>query len=614
MIGGMASSRCGRRKVAEGPALGNRREILTMRDKNANRGAQTVDEPLGERWRMALVGAAVGALAWAVIEAAEAGWFGDPSAMVLLALVLTAGMSTLALSGPIPFRQAVPRALGLAVFTAGLVWLAGLRHAEGIFGSGLSVLAAVVVATLPVPFLQVQAQGNWRDYPALFTAAWAIVVRLVAAAAFVGLFWAVVFLSDQVLEIVGLTVISDLLEYWIVSSVLSGAVFGLGMAAVHEQADTLSPYPVLRLFRLLLPVVLAVMLVFLAALPFRGLNGLFNGLSPTLLLLTMIAAGVSLTSITVAQTDAEATQSRLLNRAAKGMALILPVMAALAAHAVWQRIGQHGWTPERLFAALTCGIALGYGLTYALAVLRGRDWQERIRQANVGVALLAIVLAALWLTPILNAERLSAQDQLARFDAGTTAVADLDVEAIRRWGYPGQAVLDVLAERSKETGQEALAARLAGTNDQDSNRRLEAAAELAAIIPVQPAGATGTRDMLISAAEDFQISDWTGLCSREFVSGRPGCLMVVADMLPSQPGEEAILLLLRTDTYVDLLGLYLDDAGRLATRPVQRVDGRLLTMDDMVTLVDTWRTAPPPLTPAPVNQLGTGDAGLVFLP
>jgi hypothetical protein len=562
---------------------------------------------------MALVGAVVGLLVWAVFEAGDAGWFGDRHGVVLFALILTAGMATLAMSGPIPFRQALPRALGLAAVTAALVWLGGLRHVDGIFGSGLSVLAALVVATLPVPFLQVQALGNWRDYTALFSASWAIVVRFVASTAFVGIFWGVVFLSDQVLEIVGLTLISDLLEYWIVVAVLTGAVFGLGMAMVHEQAETLSPYPVLRLFRLLLPVVLGVMVVFLLALPFRGLNGLFSGLSPTLLLLTMIGAGVSLTSINVAQSDAEATRSRVLLQSARVTALILPVMAALAVYAVWQRVDQHGWTPERLFAALTSALALGYGLTYALAVLRGAGWQARIRQANIAVALMAILVAALWLTPILNAERISARDQQARLDAGTTAVEQLDVAAIRRWGYPGQEVLDLLAERAKEPGQEALAARLAGTDASGGANVALAAEELAALMPVQPTSAAGTRATLLAGADAFLLRDWAEVCRRD-LDGQPGCLMAVADLLPARPGEEAILLLFRDAAYAEVIGLYLDDAGRLATRMVQRVDGRQLGAAEARALLDGWLAAPPPLTAAPINQLGTGEEGLLFLP
>ena len=573
-----------------------------------------MDEPLAERWRMVLVGATGGALVWAAIEAGEAGWVTDRTALVLLSLVLTAGAATLAMSGPIPIRRALPRAVALAAGTAVLVWLGGLRHEDGVVGSGLSALAAFAVATMPIPFLLVQARGHWRDYPSLFSDAWEIIVRLVAAAAFVGLVWGVVFLSDQVLKIVGLSLVSDVLvAHRVVGAVLTGAVFGLGTAVVHEQAETLSPYPVLRLFRLLLPVVLLVMLLFLVALPFRGLNGLFDGLSPTLLLLTMVGAGVSLVSITVAQTDADATQSRALLRAAQAMALVLPAMAALAAFALWQRVDQHGWTPERLFASLICGLALGYGLAYALAILRGEGWMERIRQANVSLALLTILLAGLWLTPVLNAERISARNQLERLDDGRTVVADLDVDAIRRWGIPGQVVLDVLAARAKESGQEALAARLAGTDDPGGTARAEAATALSALMSVQPAGATGTRDTLIAAADDYLLRDWAKICGTR-TETNPGCLLAVADLLPSRPGEDAVLLLVRNDSYVELLGLYLDDAGQLATRTVQRADGRGLTADDAQTLLKAWTLAPPPMTAAPINQLGTGNAGLLFLP
>jgi hypothetical protein len=573
-----------------------------------------MDATLTDRWRLALVGAIGGCLFWAVAEASDAGWLGDRVELVLLALVGTACAATLAMASPIGLSRALPRALGLAVVTAALVWLGGLRHEEGIIGSALAVLAAATVASLPVPFLLVQAQGGWRDYPMLFTEAWAIVVRFVAAGAFTGVVWAVLFLSDLVLKVVGLTLISDLMEFWIVGAVVSGAVFGLGVAVVHDQAEILSPYPVLRLFRLMLPVVLAVVVLFLIALPFRGLGGLVDGLSPALLLLTMVGAGVALVSIAVDQADVDAAQSPVLVRAAQGMALVLPIMAGLAGWAVWLRVDQHGWTPERLFVALVFGLALGYGLTYAAAVLRGAGWMERIRRSNVGMALVAILLAALWLTPILNAERISSRDQLARFEAGKTPLADLDVNALGRWGYPGQAVLAELNARAKDTGDASLAARLSGQSDPGGTQREVAAKNLTVLMRVQPAGATGTRDMLIAAAEEYQLADWTETCSRRFVSGRPGCLMVVADLLPGRPGEEAILLLLRTDTYFDLLGLYLDDAGRLATRSVQRADGRLLKMDDMVTLVDSWAAAPPPLTPTGINQLGTGDTGLLFLP
>lgn len=570
---------------------------------------------LADRWWLAGTGALGGALIWAAVEAAERDLIGERAAVVLLALVGSGFAALLAMAGPIGLKRALPRALGLALVVAVLVWLAGLRHdrPDEILSGPLAVLAALTVAALPVPFLIAQARGNWRDYAALFLEAWSIVVRYAAAWAFAGLVWLVILLSDQVLQIVGITVIADLLDHWIVPMVISGAVLGLGMAVVHELAELLSPYLVLRLFRLLLPVVLGVMVVFLAALPLRGLEGLFSGLSPALLLLTLVGSGVALVSIAVDQSDAEATQSPLLRRAAQVMALILPVLAALAGWAVLLRVGQHGWTPDRLFAALVALVGLAYAGLYALAVLRGAGWMQRIRQGNVTMALVVIGLAAAWLTPILNAEAISARNQLARFETGRTPVADLDLAALRGWGRPGAEVLAVLQARAAEPGQEALAARLAGQGDPAAETAARAI-ELAGLLRLQPPGATGTRDMLLGAAYDYQLADWISRCGRTTSETPPTCLMVVADLLPARPGEEALLLLAGGDRMAEALGLFLDDAGFLATRSVVRADGAMPDAGTLEALVEDWQEAPPPLTPALVNQLGTGEAGLLVLP
>ena len=74
-------------------------------------------------------------------------------------------------------------------------------------------------------------------------------------------------------------IISDLLDIDGVPFVLTGLVLGLAIAVVNELSDYVSPYLILQLLRLLLPVLVVVMAVFIVALPFRGLSGLFGGLS-----------------------------------------------------------------------------------------------------------------------------------------------------------------------------------------------------------------------------------------------------------------------------------------------------------------------------------------------
>lgn len=567
------------------------------------------------RVRLALAGGVGGGLVWAVVRASEDRLIGHYPAFALFGLILVGFGALLAMAGPIGFGRALPRAFGLGALVAGLIGLTALRYAaaDDLFNSPIPLLALLTVAALPVPFLIAAARTSWRDYPALFLEAWSVVLRGAAAGGFTGLVWLVIYLSDEVLRIVGIDAISRVLEHEVVPIVLTGAVFGLGMAVIHDLSELLSPYVVLRVFRLFLPVVLAVMAVFLIALPFRGLDGLAGGLSPATLLLTMVAGGVALVSIAIDQTDAEATQSPLLLGCTKGLTLVLPVVAGLALYAIWLRVADYGWSPERLFILLVAGIGVAYGLVYAAAVLRGAGWMERIRQGNIRVALGIIALAALWLTPVLNAERISAQSQLARFEA-TSRAEVLDVHALRSWGKPGAAVIAVLEEKARAPGQEALAAVLAGQPGGPVVDREALVAALIAVMPVQPATATGTRDMLLGAVDDYQLQDWTQVCQAGTEPDAPHCLMVIADLLPNHPGEEAMLFLQRSPDYAEISGLYLDDSGNPVLRMASHPDGGYPDAAEAAALLRQYRDAPPPVTPVPLNQLGTGPTGLIFLP
>ncbi|WP_431300485.1 DUF4153 domain-containing protein [Tabrizicola sp. BL-A-41-H6] len=577
-----------------------------------------MDGTLRERWVLALVGAlGGGSLYWLTIGID--GIVPDRAVLTLIVMTGTFFATLLAMAGPMGVRRAAVNAAGLAVGTAGLVWLGSLRFetADGFFNGPLPTLAALTVASLPMPFLIARVGPGWRDYPSLFLQAWSIVVRYAAAWAFTGLVWVVILLSDRMLGIVGLTVINDLLAIEVVPFVLTGAIIGLAMAVVHEYAELLSPYVVLRLFRLLLPVVLTVMAVFLVALPFRGLNGLFQDWSPALVLFAMVAAGISLVSIAVDQSDADATTSPFLRLAAQAQALVLPAVAGFGAWAVWLRVAQYGWTPERVFMALVAALAVAYGMIYAVAVLRRGPWMARIRAGNLWMALAVIALAALWLTPVLNAERISARDQLARFDAGRTAVEALDIAAIRQWGKAGAAVIAALEEKAKAPGQEALAARLANPGAEpvmSGEKRAALVAELAALMPLQPASATGTRDMILAAMQEYELSTWLDACKRVQTDGRPGCVLAVADLLPMIPGEEAMVVLIEAGDYAQVYGLYFLADGSLAQRTAVRSDGTYPGPDEARALLRTFQDQPPAVTPALLNQLGTGEAGILILP
>jgi len=568
------------------------------------------------RAALALTGALGGFCLWTVFEAADRDWIGDYTSLILSGLVLALFGGLLAMAGPLGLWRALPRALVLATVAAGLLWLTRLRYADtdDFFASSIPALAGFLVATLPVPFLIAAARSGWRDYPALFLEAWSIGLRFAAALTFTGVVWLVIILSNEVLGIVGIDWIERLLEDEFAPMVLTGAILGLGMAVIHDLAEYLSPYLVLRLFRLFLPVVLGVMAVFLVALPFRGLDGLTGGLSPALLLLTMVAAGVALVSIAVDQTDAEATQSPIQIRSAQGLALILPVFAGLALWAIWLRTDQHGWTPERVFVALIGGMGLGYGLVYGSAVLRGQGWMERVRQGNIRMVLVGTLLAALWLTPVLNAEKIASANQLARFADGRASVDTLDIHALGRWGKPGDAALAALEEKAREPGQEALARLLAGEVATQLADTTALVSRLVQLMPVQPLSAIGTRDTLLAGADSYLLESWVRVCDTTLETGGPACLMVVADLMPLRPGEEAMLFLQHSADYIEIVGVFLDDNGIAQTRSAVRPDGLYIDTAEAAALMRRYQTTPAPVTAAMLNQLGTGESGLFILP
>ncbi|OYU17627.1 MAG: DUF4153 domain-containing protein [Rhodobacteraceae bacterium PARR1] len=575
-----------------------------------------MDRHMRRRGALALTGALCGAGLYALAEALGNDVLPERVALGSAVLAVVFSGALMVLVGPLRFGRATVSALALGLVVAGLVHLGALRYAapEEYLWTGLPVLSGFAVAFLPLPFL-IAAGGSagWRDYATLFRESWSLVVRATSAAIFTGLVWALIGLSHLLFGLVGLDVISTVIALDPMPWLITGAALGLSLAVVAEMAGMLSPTLVLGLLRLLLLPILLVLAVFLVALPLNGMAG-FGGLSAAATLLAMTAAAATLVTTAVDREDGQAVSGALMRQGARAMALILPLPAALAAWAVWLRVVDYGWTPDRLFVALLAGLGLGYGLTYAGSVLLGARWMGRVRRANVGMALLTILLAALWLA-VIPAEAISAKDQLARYGAGQTALADLDIEALDSWGKPGAAARAELEVLAKTPGQEALAQRLAGQVE-DPPAPEPALADLTAAMPLQPPGAGATRDMLLAAVPEDTLQMWLAACRSTFATGRAGCVFVVGDFLPRLPGEEGLVITRDAKGWVDLYGLAMGDDGLARFVTVGSLTGVLPQYDTAEALMTQLQDAPPALTPAPVNRIDLGgpETGLVLLP
>jgi hypothetical protein len=565
---------------------------------------------------LAAIGAAAGLAVYGLSELAEAGVLPARALLGLTAFAAGFFVALLAMAGPVTLRRAATGAAGVALGVAVLLSVAalGFVRAEDVMESPAAVLGAVLLTLVPLPFWIARQRAGWRDYPTLFGESWGIVVRLVTSWAFVGLVWAVILLSDALLKVVGIALVDRLIDLGPMRWIITGAALGLGLAVVHELSDYVSPYLLLRLLRLLVPVVFAVTVVFLLALPFRGDTGVLGLWSFALTLLAMAGAVATLVTTVVDQSDAQAAQGRMLPALARAMALMLPLVAGLGAWAVWVRVAQYGWTPERMFAAEVAVLAVGYGVLYAVAVARGAGWMARIRQANVVMALALMALAALSMTPILSAERVSAASLMARLEDGRLPLDELDPGLLDRWGKPGADARAVLEARAGEPGQEELARVLArAARPAPSEDKASLVAAVAEILPLQPEGATATRDMYLAAMDIYLLTALRDSCSRQMPEGGAGCVMVVADLQPGIPGEEALLVDYTFGGFVQFTGFRNDPALGPVMREVLPANGVLPQYEAGAELIRAWQAAPPPTLPLPVNQLALPEGGGVVL-
>ncbi len=531
-----------------------------------------------QRLLMALIGACAGYSFYVLLE-----WLGrgqsDPALFLFLSAL--AGVffgDLLAMIGPLSIPRAAVSALVVALPTAGLMLWAGGREviATDILTDPQAMLAALILASVPLPFLIAAGQpgGRWSAYPVLFTQSWNIVVRYAAAWLFVGMVWIVLFLTDSLFSLIGLNVIRDYLLLGAGPYLITGLGLGLAMAVVNEMSEYIAPFFVLRLLRLFLPVLPVVITIFLLGLLLHGLTNFLHQLSLAETLLGMALLAATLISTAVDQNDAEAVQSPLMQRSVEALALMLPVLAALCLWADGLRVAQYGWTPPRIAALEVALIALAYGLLYAGAVIARRNWRARIRGANTVMALVCVAASALWLSPLIDVNGISARDQLARYLSDTTPQNQRDLSSLKfNMGRAGAALYDQLKARAAQPGQETLRARIATDEGWDTATVTEAEAaanraKLRALLPVQPATMSDLVDRILLSAPAPSIKVWLDACARALPDGKPGCALVHGAFLPDLAGEQAVLATLNADGYLDFDGFAIPDSGTVHTLSV----------------------------------------------
>jgi len=321
------------------------------------------------------------------------------------------------------------------------------------------ILAVLIAAPL---FQTIRDEGAWAfPYARLHRHAWTDAVIGAASIVFTGITFLLAWLIASLFDVIGIDAIKTLLQKDWFGWMLAGFAFGGALGILRERDALVATLQklVMVIFSVLAPVLAVALAAFLASLPFTGLRGLWESDIPATPMLLLSGAGaILLANAVIGDGREERSANVWLQRSALVLVVCVLPLAFFAALSMGQRIGQYGWTPERIWGVVAVGIAMLYGASGWWAVFKRRqDFDELLRPLQTGMAIALCGLALFLALPILDFGAISARSQLARLESGKVKAEEFDWTAMAfDFGKAGRNHLAKI-EKSGPAGQRELA-------------------------------------------------------------------------------------------------------------------------------------------------------------
>jgi hypothetical protein len=366
---------------------------------------------------------------------------------------------------------AVIFAVAVAVVTGLVMWWSGAPDGNVWWAGGwndASLFAAIAIAA-PL-FQTARDEGQARfPYHHVHAHVWTNIVLWCASWAFVGVTLALSWLLAALFELIGIDLLTKLLGKDWFEALLIGGAFGAALGLFREREAVVRTLRrvVTAVLSVLAPVLGVGLLLFLLALPFTGLNALWEATKATTPILLTCAFGAWVLANTVIGDGAEDEAANpVLRWGAIALGVVVLPLGVIAGIATGLRIEQYGMTPERLWAVVFDAIAIAVGLAYWVALARRRlGWAEGARPANLRIAFAVAGIALFLATPILSFNALSVHDQVARLESGKVTPEKFDWAALAfDFGAPGKRALERL-KHSSNAGVARLATKAAAAKN-----------------------------------------------------------------------------------------------------------------------------------------------------
>lgn len=379
-------------------------------------------------------------------------------------------------------------------------------------GEGWQLTSALLAVAIAVPLFQASRDsGRWNlDYPVVHGHILTNIVLWFVAWGFVLVTFLLVLLLSELFQLIGIDLLKDLLDEAWFPWILIGGAFGAAVGLLRDRdriVGTLQRVAT-AILSFLAPILAAGLVLFVLALPFTGLEPLWEQTRSTtpILLACILGAVVLINAVVGSGASDDEARPRPIRWAAAALAVVVLPLAVVAAVSTGKRIAQHGFTPDRLWAAVFVAITVAGAAAYLFAVIRGRaGWPDLLRTLNLRIAILICLVALFLALPILSFGAISTRDQVARLQSGRIAPDKFDWAALRfDFGPSGRRAVERLAGSPNPVVRENARAALAAKSRWEARRTIEDYVGAPRDMRVFPAGGAVPAEL------------------REAVLGRPG--------------------------------------------------------------------------------------------
>lgn len=251
-------------------------------------------------------------------------------------------------------------------------------------------------------------------YPVVFRQVWRLLVDALVAMVVGGVILILLAMLVSLLSLIGVPWLEEVVYHFPFWSAALPLVFTAGLVLIRRHdgmADLLRRY-VLTLVAWLLPLVVVVTTMFVAAMAVRAVLLPHWGRDWTFSLGFLIACWIALVNVTWQDGTAPAPLHPKLAWLMQRCLLALPVMAALPVIGILLRVEAYGWTPPRIWGLVATGSFLAVAMGYAYAAYRASHFARYLGCTNVVATAATMLVIVVLSLPGFNVARLVPPEEL----------------------------------------------------------------------------------------------------------------------------------------------------------------------------------------------------------